>query len=299
MIERLIFGCGRLTGGASKGEALRLVELCLAAGIRHFDTAPSYGLGTAEAVVGQALRGAGPDVRITAKVGSVPPRLGLAKTWLRRAKRRLTPGAPRLSGTFAPVEAAAIRSTADFRAEAMRRSAERSLALLGRIDWLLLHESLAEHATPQTVAALETLAAALGATPGYSNGAQFDPATSVAYPPGWIAQVAVRPQWFAARSAPPPRQPLSLHGIALTGRWLCDRDAAHDRRVRQAARLIEGDGQAVREIAVHYALAAVHLPQARLIVSSSHPARLGALLGTLGTLDPERCAAIAALFAQG
>jgi len=108
----------------------------------------------------------------------------------------------------------------------------------------------------------------------------------------------VRPQWLTARPVEAPRQPLSLHGIALTGRWLCDRDAAHQRRVRRAVRLIGGEGEAVREIAVHYALAAVHLPQARLIVSSSHLARLAALLDALQTLDPERCTAIAALFAR-
>ncbi|MBC2664445.1 aldo/keto reductase [Novosphingobium flavum] len=298
MIGRLIFGCGRLTGGASMAEALRLVDICLDAGIRHFDTAPSYGLGTAEAVIGKALRSAGRDVMITAKVGSTAPRFGLVKTWLRRAKRSLTAAEPRLSDPFTPVEAAAIRSAAEFGADAMRRSAERSAALLGRIDWLLLHESLAEHAAPETVAALDALAARYGALPGYSNGAQFDPATDAAYPDRWIRQVAVRPQWLTGLPGEPIRQPLSLHGIALTGRWLCENDAAHARRVEQAAYLVESDDQALREIAVHYALAASHLPQARLIVSSSHPGRLKALLAALTKLDPEQCGAITATFTR-
>lgn len=298
MIERLIFGCGRLTGGATKREALRLVDLCLEAGIRHFDTAPSYGLGTAEAVIGEALRGAGREVKVTAKIGSAPPRFGLAKTWLRLAKRRLTAPTPRLSGQFVPVEAADLRSASDFSADAMRRSAERSAALLGRIDWLLLHESFAEHAAPETVAALDALAAQFGALPGYSNGAQFDLATSTAYPAGWIGQVAVRPEWFAGQRTETVRQPLCLHSIALTGHWLSGRDPAHAQRVQQAGRLVGGDDPALRAIVVHYALAAFHLPDARLIVSSSHSPRLKALLSALAKLDEEQSAAIAERFTR-
>lgn len=296
MIERLIFGCGRLTGGATEREALGLLDLCLTAGIRHFDTAPSYGLGTAETVVGKALRGAGSAVRVTAKVGSLPPRHGWAKTWLRLAKRRMTADAPRLSGRFAPVEPEMVQSAADFSSRAMAASAARSLDRLGRIDWLLLHEALRHHAVPAVLSGLETLAAPLGALPGYSNGALFESATDAAFPAGWVAQTALRPEWLAGTPPPRPRTRLSLHSIALTGQWLADHDPAFAAKAARAVTLIDGTDPAAQRIALYFALAAARLPEARLIVSSSHAGRLRSLLGLLATLDPPHLRAIAAVF---
>jgi aryl-alcohol dehydrogenase-like predicted oxidoreductase len=71
LMNRIVFGCGRLTGGASEREALALVHQCLDAGLRIFDTAPSYGMGTAEGVVGKALKGR-EDCVIVTKLGSAP-----------------------------------------------------------------------------------------------------------------------------------------------------------------------------------------------------------------------------------
>jgi hypothetical protein len=296
LIERLIFGCGRLTGGASEREALALVDTCLAAGIRHFDTAPSYGLGTAEAVIGKALGSAGPEVRITAKVGSSAPKHALAKTWARRAKRLFSGETPRLSGGFAPVDPQTVLSHSDFSAAAMRRSAERSAERLSRIDWLLLHEALPVHGTAQTIGLLEELGARIGAIPGYSNGAQLTASADAAFPPGWIAQAAIRPEWLTAAPTIISRQIISLHSIALTGQWRSERDPAFAAKVAAAAREIGPGSPETCAIAVFYALAAAHLPDARLIVASSHRQRLAQTLTLLAALDQNRCRAIAAPF---
>jgi Aldo/keto reductase family len=68
---RIGFGCGRLFGGSETSASTRLIEAALDAGIRHFDTAPSYGGGTSEYALGDVLRGLS-DVTITTKVGIQP-----------------------------------------------------------------------------------------------------------------------------------------------------------------------------------------------------------------------------------
>jgi D-threo-aldose 1-dehydrogenase len=68
------FGCGGLVGGVSASASRRLVEAAFEAGIRHFDVAPSYGLGTAEDVLGSVLPSCRDQVTIATKVGIGRPR---------------------------------------------------------------------------------------------------------------------------------------------------------------------------------------------------------------------------------
>lgn len=55
-----------------KAEALRIVEQSLAAGCNFFDTAPGYGNGVSETLLGQALASARKDVIICTKFGYSP-----------------------------------------------------------------------------------------------------------------------------------------------------------------------------------------------------------------------------------
>jgi aryl-alcohol dehydrogenase-like predicted oxidoreductase len=71
-ITRLGFGCARIYGGSESKTSARLIEAALAASIRHFDTAPSYGGGLSEAVLGTVLAGVR-DVTITTKIGIYRP----------------------------------------------------------------------------------------------------------------------------------------------------------------------------------------------------------------------------------
>ena len=52
-LAKLGFGTSQLMGRIGRRQSLRLMEVAFAAGIRHFDTAPLYGLGAAEAMVGK------------------------------------------------------------------------------------------------------------------------------------------------------------------------------------------------------------------------------------------------------
>ena len=67
-ITRVGFGCARIYGGSESRISTRLIEAALAASIRHFDTAPSYGSGLSEAVLGAVLAGVR-DITITTKIG--------------------------------------------------------------------------------------------------------------------------------------------------------------------------------------------------------------------------------------
>ena len=109
-------GCGSLVGHDSFRTAARLVENALDLGIRYFDTAPLYGMGTAEEVLG-AVVGSNPDVVIATKIGIGRPPYSPLKAAVRRyAKPLLDRSRPlkafarslfvhvRRGGTAAPAE---------------------------------------------------------------------------------------------------------------------------------------------------------------------------------------------------
>src|SRR5207245_2931438 len=63
-----------LRGALSQRAPVRLRETAFDAGIRHFDTAPAYGLGASEAIVGEFLARHRGQVSITTKFGLLPPK---------------------------------------------------------------------------------------------------------------------------------------------------------------------------------------------------------------------------------
>lgn len=140
--QRLGFGCGRLKGGAEKANALRLVHAALDLGLRHFDTAPPYGLGMSEAVLGEALKGRPEPVTVFTKAGLARPASpGLMQT----ARSIVKPLANAIPGLRrAVLKGMAHRaSPANFNPDFIAQSFETSLRLLQReqVDGLLLHEA--------------------------------------------------------------------------------------------------------------------------------------------------------------
>ena len=145
--QRLGFGCGRLKGGHEKTNALRLVHAALDLGLRHFDTAPPYGLGMSEAVLGEALRGRQEPATVFTKAGLARPASpGLMQT----ARALVKPLARRIPGLrHAVLKGMAQRAApADFHPDFIARSFDTSLRLLQteRVDGLLLHEAQAHDA---------------------------------------------------------------------------------------------------------------------------------------------------------
>jgi len=142
-VPALGFGTAPIMGRISRRAGSAALERAHAAGIRHFDTARSYGWGEAERVVGAVLgRHPREDIRIVTKCGILPvrnsPLLGLAKStarWtlalapgLRTQVRRVAS-----SESFQPVQT--------YDVDMLAGSLRTSLSELGvsYVDDLLLH----------------------------------------------------------------------------------------------------------------------------------------------------------------
>lgn len=145
-VPQIGFGCARLVGGASLRASARLVEAALDLGIRYFDVAPSYGMGTAEDVLGEVLGGSEEGI-VATKVGIARPAFSARRARLRRwgkplldRSRAIKTLARRLYAPR-PGDAPAPESR-DFSEAAIRGSLEESLRRLkrGRVDLFLAHE---------------------------------------------------------------------------------------------------------------------------------------------------------------
>jgi aryl-alcohol dehydrogenase-like predicted oxidoreductase len=87
-ITRIGFGCARVYGSSELKVSARVIEAALATGIRHFDTAPCYGDGESESVLGDVLAGL-PDVTISTKIGIPRPNSAIARRPARVVYRRI------------------------------------------------------------------------------------------------------------------------------------------------------------------------------------------------------------------
>jgi len=283
LIDRLIFGCGHLTGGASYRDAARLVRRARDAGIGQFDTAPSYGIGTAEEAIGR-LVGADATVRITAKVGSARPEHAWLKTYARLALRALR--GPRHAPDYQPP--VSRPQSGCFDPTFMAQSLDASLKDLrrSRVDLLLLHEAFAEDLTPPVLGFLEEVrregrAAAIG----YSNGLPYDALLHAGQPAGLVAQTAIDPAALTVAS-PGPEADVNFHSLIKTASWLRRTDPRFARG--EAAFTKALGGLPASELVLPYALAARRWPEARLIYATSILQRLDAFLRLVEALDRAR-----------
>lgn len=141
--SRIGLGCGRLVGGAGLDASRQVVEEALDLGIRHFDVAPSYGLGLAEDALGALLEGVG-DVTIATKVGIGRPGNAKLKALARQLLRPLVKSAPALKAALGRSGGGGAPS-GQFAPDDVQHSLADSLRRLrrDRIDALLLHEPVA------------------------------------------------------------------------------------------------------------------------------------------------------------
>lgn len=142
------YGCSSLMGAMGRRASLHVLEAAYDAGIRHFDVAPMYGYGEAEACLGEFLKRRPSDVTITTKFGIEPPR---RQGLLRLARRAVGPVLKAVPGAKQRLAraASAVAAPAEepqFTSAAAHQSLERSLKALRveRIDLLLLHEVRAD-----------------------------------------------------------------------------------------------------------------------------------------------------------
>lgn len=288
LIDRLIFGTGQLVGGPDAGRARHLLALVRRAGVTRFDTAPLYGLGTAEGVLGCQL-GGDPVVTITTKVGLARPSWPRARAWARKGVRLLRGGGQgHARRPLAQPPGSGASVVGQFEAAFMRHSLAQSVAWLGRYpDLLLLHE----YATPTAEAEAflrDQLANGRVRQVGYANGALFDPLQDAAMPAGWMAQAAVPPALLLAHGDLPDR-PLALHSLVGMGRWLEQTEPAYRSAlaavVREFAGLVSTDQWPVL---LPYCLAAVHAPKAGLIYATANAERAAVFIAALSAIDHEQ-----------
>lgn len=155
------FGCAYLTAGWEMNRSQRLLHTAYDAGYRHFDVAPTYGIGTAEDAVGAGLRGRRQDVTLVTKVGLLRPRLSVktqAIRWAATPVRRLAGPLLRARERLGASVSSPARET-DFTPMAVLTSLEESLRRLQTdyLDALLLHEVRQEDITEELLTCLDEI----------------------------------------------------------------------------------------------------------------------------------------------
>ena len=135
-----LIGIGKPWGHApkpvpSENEARSLLEFAFELGIRYFDTAPSYGDGLSEERLGRYAKALAPEQR---RLLTIATKMG--EHW----------------------DAAAGEPYADHSYDALRRSLDRSMERLGKIDVLQLHKTTPAALTSDQVARAWDYASSLG-----------------------------------------------------------------------------------------------------------------------------------------
>jgi hypothetical protein len=222
LTDRLGFGCGRLRAGLEERNSRRLIDAALDAGIRYFDTAPSYGDGASERVLGLGLRDVRREVAICTKIGFPrPPRRAasaavraILRSVLKPVFRRLKRGGPRAAPTADAPPSIGDDAHGRFDPGRLHADLQASLDALGtdHVDCLMLHEPRLTDPTPELATALGQLVAA-GAVVrvGVGTGSALEALPRY----GEVAQALLTPSLLVAQES----RALIAHGVfrALNG----------------------------------------------------------------------------------
>ena len=142
MQKRLGFGCSGLMNRLDRRTSLSLIETAFMAGLTHFDTAPLYGHGEAEGILGDFIAHRRHEITVTTKVGILPPASSTGLTIAKSVARRVARFHPGLRRAMQRRASRMVTSGA-FDTASMRHSLDRSLLALktDHIHYLLLHEA--------------------------------------------------------------------------------------------------------------------------------------------------------------
>ena len=138
------FGCAALSGKLFEHEAMAILETAFDNDILHFDTAPLYGRGYSEKILGKFLIGKREKITITTKFGlgdnirqSIPVQIALPLNWIKKRMRKHSSSSPAFHNPD-------LLSYRKIEAKDIKGSLENSLRSLRTdyIDYYLLHEGL-------------------------------------------------------------------------------------------------------------------------------------------------------------
>lgn len=168
------FGTTSLMGLVSSKERLNLLETAFEFGIRHYDTAPYYGYGEAERVLGEFMVGKRDQLTVTTKYGIKAPAVLKSRTVNRMARQllRLFPGMRQMLSR----RVQALTPKSRFTATEARASLERSLGALktDHVDLFLLHEPEYADAAAEEMRGFLEYEVERGTIRAYGCGGEFE-----------------------------------------------------------------------------------------------------------------------------
>jgi D-threo-aldose 1-dehydrogenase len=150
------YGCANLMGRLNKRESRRILDAAFDSGIRHFDTAPLYGYGESEGLLGEFIKGRREHVTVATKFGIRPPKRSVALATAKSAARAVVAVFPALRKQIRR-RAEQLTQSGCFTVEECTRSLHISLQELRTdyIDIFLMHEIAPNQITPELITALE------------------------------------------------------------------------------------------------------------------------------------------------
>ena len=133
-------GLATLMREPSRKKQQYLLDVAYDVGYRHFDVAPSYGLGSAEVVLGRFLRRHSEGVTVATKVG-IQVRVGSLARFIERPARLVLQRFPSLRGSASSAVGGALHARPNFSRDSCSASLDASLRALNAdyVDLLLLH----------------------------------------------------------------------------------------------------------------------------------------------------------------
>jgi hypothetical protein len=277
--SRLGFGCTVLKGGPGREANLRLLASAFDAGIRHYDVAPSYGLGVAESILADFLQERRDAVTVTTKVGLPRPKNPGALARARAAVRPLVAFAPALRRYLGKsVQRMSGSAGTRFDMEHVRFSVADSLRQLrtDHVDLLLLHEITPVEVSDELRRYLED-AVQQGMILRYGVGSYRDQAEAIVHVCPDLATI-IQTSWTVGDTplALAPHDPFVItHGavrpLARLRDWLAA-DGARSSAIAEAVGHDLAEPETIGELMVAAAFA--NNPHGMVLVSSTQPARL-------------------------
>ncbi|WP_114521344.1 aldo/keto reductase [Altererythrobacter sp. ZODW24] len=278
LLDRMIFGTARLAGGGCARASRQLIEDCCTAGLMHFDTAPAYGMGAAEQLLGEVLAGDN-AAKIHTKAGLPRPGVSALRGWAKWLRSKTGAGGtaawqPELLEYHAPA------SAGQYGKSTLQQSVERSRELLRveTLELLLLHAAEPGDIAPQSWEVF-TGEQKSGRTKniGYAHTGPVKAGRE-----GCVVQVAPRESEFCSLSA----EPRIFHSVRTSAAIALSRSGAANSALEKIrAELTCRADSATTDLLAAMLLLATRHPNARMIFATTSRTRLASILTEAAAID--------------